>query len=125
MSGYQPGACNIGPDQRRRRAAIAAAAFGFAAVWIGATVLDLLPKPVLVGVFVPLAIGFEWGLQAHTAFCVQLALLNRYDFRGAGGATGEVEDRSYRRADDVQAAKLAIAGVSLGALLTVAVVLAV
>ncbi|WP_136688892.1 hypothetical protein [Halorhabdus amylolytica] len=125
MSSYQPGACNIGPDQRRRRLAVAVAAFALATAQVVATVLGWLPDPVLVGVFVPLAIGFEWGLQAHTAFCVRLALLGRYDFRGAGGTSGEIDDPNYRRADDVQAAKLAVAGVTLSALTTAAVVLAV
>lgn len=125
MSTYQPSTCNIGPTQRRRRLAIAAVAFALAAAQIVATVLGWLPEPVLVGVFVPLSIGFEWGLQAHTGFCVRLALLGRYDFRGAGGTADAVRDSDHRRADGVQAAKLSIAGVTLSVLTTAVVVLAV
>jgi hypothetical protein len=122
MSGYQPGACNIGPVQRRRRATIAAVAFVLALGWTVGTAVGLLPEPVLVGVFVPLSMGFEWGLQAHTAFCVRLALLDRYDFRGAGGEASQVTGRTDRRADDLQAAKLAVAGVACGAVGTVVLV---
>jgi len=125
MSSYRPGACNIGPEQRRRRFAVAVGAFALAGVQVLTTVLGWLPEPLLVGVFVPLAIGFEWGLQAHTAFCVRLAMLDRYDFRGAGGTAGEVTDPVNRRADDVQAAKLAVAGITFGAATTAVVVLAV
>ncbi|WP_181687298.1 hypothetical protein [Halorhabdus salina] len=125
MSGYQPGACNIGPVQRRRRATIAAIAFALALGWTVGTAVGLLPEPVFVGVFVPLSIGFEWGLQAYTAFCVRLALLDRYDFRGTGGEAKPVTEWTDRRADDLQAAKLAAAGVACGAASTALLVVLV
>lgn len=120
MSGYQPGYCNIGNRQRRQRLLVAVAAFAVAALYVLAYIEELLPLPLLGGVFIPLSIGFEWGLQAYTSFCVRLALLNRYDFRGErGGDSGAIFDSSARQADHIQAVKITGTAVSLAALTTV------
>lgn len=111
MSGYQPGRCNIGRTERWRRATIAGIGFGLAALTVFASAVGVLPAPLFAIVFVFLAIGFEWGLQAYTAFCVRLALLNRYDFRGQGGDRGTVSDPRAQNADQLQAAKITVASV--------------
>jgi hypothetical protein len=114
VSTYRPGSCNIGERQRKRRIGVAAAAFTAAAAYAGAVAVGALADPLLVGVFVPLAVGFEWALQASTGFCVRLALLDRYDFRSAdGGAAGTVTDPSHRRADHEYAAKITVTAVAL------------
>ncbi|WP_436923821.1 hypothetical protein [Halosimplex amylolyticum] len=119
MSTYQPASCNIGPRQRKRRLVVAATAFGAAAGYAGAVAGGYLPEPLLVGVFVPLAVGFEWVIQASTGFCVRLALLNRYDFRATGGeGTGTVSDAGHRRADYEYAAKITVAAAALAGLTT-------
>ncbi|MFC7142355.1 hypothetical protein ACFQMA_21265 [Halosimplex aquaticum] len=120
MSTYQPASCNIGRRQRKRRLAVAVAAFAAAAVYVGAVAGGFLPRPLLVGVFAPLAVGFEWAIQASTGFCVRLALLSRYDFRtsGDGEASGAVSDPAHRRADREYAAKLTIAGAVLAGVTT-------
>ena len=123
MTGYQPGYCNIGRQQRRRRLRVAGAAFVAAGLYVLAYLWGLLPSPLLVAVFVPLAVGFEWGLQAYTGFCVRLALLNRYDFtRGDGTGTGTVTAPDARRADQLQAAVITGAAVVFAAATTLAVV---
>lgn len=123
MTGYQPGYCNIGRRQRRKRLRLAAAAFGASGVYVLAYAVGLLPGPLLVGVFVPLTLGFEWAFQAYTSFCVRLALLNRYDFRGAaGGDAGTVTDPDARRADGLYAAKITCGAVLSAATTTAAVV---
>lgn len=131
MTGYEPGTCNIGRRQRLRRAAVAAAAFVLSAGYVAAYFVGLLPKLLLLGVFVPLVIGFEWGLQAYEAFCVTLGVLGRYDFRSDRGgdagegtedatAYGEVTDPANRQADHVRAAKITATAVLLASALTVA-----
>ncbi|MFB6173631.1 MAG: hypothetical protein ABEI39_03225 [Halobacteriales archaeon] len=121
MSTYQPAACNISRRGRVRRLAVAVVAFAVAVAYVGAVAVDLLPEPLLVGAFVPLAVGFEWGFQAATSFCVRLALANRYDFRPDGGAAGAVTDPDHRRADHEYAAKLTVAACALAGASTVLV----
>lgn len=123
MSAYRPGYCNIGREQRRRRLTFAGVAFAAAALYVVGYVLGVVPAPLLVAVFVPLAVGFEWGIQAYAGFCVRLALLNRYRF---GKEAGDVSDRQDRRADRLQAAKvtgaaLVAAAVTTGGLVAVLV----
>lgn len=121
VSGYEPGACNIGHDERRQRAAVSAAAFLAAGAYVVGYLLGAVPDPLLGGVFVPLAVGFEWGLQAHRAFCVFLALDGEYD---VGGDVGRVESAGDRRQDRASAARLTAVGLALAGLTTMAVVFA-
>jgi hypothetical protein len=123
VSEYQPGYCNIGHRQRRRRLAYAAGSFGSAVLVVLGYAMGVVARPLLIGVFIPLSLGFEFGLQAYSAFCVRLALLNRYDFRGAtDGRAGEVTDPKSRHVDQVYAVKITIAAVVLSAATTAVVV---
>lgn len=119
---YRPGHCNIGPRQRRKRYLVATAAFGAAALYVLVYLAGLVPSPLLVAVFIPLSIGFEWGLQAYTAFCVRLAVRNEYDFRGDDGEKGAVDDPVAQHEDHVQATKLTGAAVGLAAAVTAVLV---
>lgn len=76
------------------------------------------PTVLLLGLFVPFALGIEYGLQASRSFCATLALQGRYDFRGDGGGTGSVEDPTARQTDRRYALRLAVLGLLGGALLT-------
>lgn len=105
MSAYRSGYCNIGRQQRRRRFAFAGVAFGTAALYASLCAVGVVPAPLLVAVFVPLTLGFEWGIQAYAGFCVRLALLSRYEF---GSETGRVSDRQSQRDDRLQAAKITV-----------------
>lgn len=120
MSGYYPGHCNIGERERRRRALVAVGAFLAAGLYVYLCVAGPVPETLLVAVFFPLGVGFEWGLQAYDAFCVRLALLGEYRF---GGETGEVEVPENRHVDQRHAAKLTAAAILLAALSTLAIVL--
>lgn len=113
---YRPGHCNIGSRQRRSRLTVSLAGFAVALLAVLAVASGYLPRELLVGVFVPLAVGYEWGLQAWTAFCVRLALLNRYDF--GRGATGTVSDPAAQHDDQVQAVKITAAALLLAAVTT-------
>jgi hypothetical protein len=125
VSGYQPAVCNIGRRQRRRRLAYAGAGFGAAALYLLGYAGGVVPGEMLVGVFVPLMVGFEWGVQAYTSFCVRLALTGRYDFRGEDGRAGTVTDEGARREDRVEAARITAVSVVLGAVATAVLVAAV
>ncbi|MGB9965305.1 hypothetical protein [Halobacterium sp. CBA1126] len=121
MTDYQPGRCNIGSEQRRRRARVAALAFLAAAAVGAAYVAGALPGPLVLAVFVPLAVGFEWAFQAHESFCVRLALAGRYAF---GDDRGEVPDAASRRADRLYGAKITAVSVLLAGALTAALAFA-
>jgi hypothetical protein len=127
VSGYQPAVCNIGRRQRRRRVAYAGAGFGGAALYLLGYAGGVVPGEMLVGVFVPLMVGFEWGLQAYTSFCVRLALTGQYDFRdeAGDGPAGTVTDEGAHREDRVEAARITAVSVVLGAVATAVLVAAV
>lgn len=110
MTEYRPGRCNIGREQRRRRAGIAGVALTSAGALVAAVAVGVLPQSFVVAVFVPLAVGFEWAFQASEAFCVRLALVGTYSF---GDDDGSVSDPASRRDDRLYAAKLTVASVLL------------
>jgi hypothetical protein len=97
-SGYQPGACNIGPEEIRRRQIAGVLGVG-AATALGALLLVLdAPPAARLLVALPLAAGFNGFLQARLHFCAT------YGWRGirnlgAIGDTERVEDAEARRAD--------------------------
>ena len=123
---YRPAQCNIGPHQRRRRAALAVGGLAAAGVVVVAHLAGYLPELLLVGVFVPFAVAFEWGIQAYEGFCVRLALLGRYDFSGddAAESTGSVTDPDHRRRDRRHALRISVISVILAAVATALVVAA-
>ena len=122
---YRPAQCNIGPQQRRRRAALSVGGLVAAGAIVVAHLAGHLPELLLPGVFVPFAVAFEWGIQAYEGFCVRLALLGRYDFSGAGNdaeATGGVSDPEHRRRDRRHAFRISVISVALAAVATALVV---
>jgi hypothetical protein len=95
---YQPGACNIGPAEIRRRRMAGIVGVG-AALGLGALliVVDAPPLSRLL-VALPLGVGLSGFLQARARFCAN------YGWRGIRnlGAIGEaerVEDAEARRED--------------------------
>ena len=119
MRGYQAGRCNIGYRQRLRRSVVAALAFALAAALVAASILGWLPKPLLVVVFVPLTVGFEWGIQAYEAFCVRLAVFGEYDFRSqSDGTRGVVPDPESREADRSHAVTITLTAIGAAAVAT-------
>jgi len=119
-STYQPGRCNIGRRERTRRYGYAAAAFVVAAAIAGGAAVGALPAELVPAVFVPLALGIEWYLQASRAFCAVLAAFGRYRFDAADEA-GRVSDPEDRHADRTTAFRMTATAVVAAALLTAAV----
>jgi hypothetical protein len=120
-SSYQPGVCNIGPAARRERGRVALVCLLAAGGYAAFVLVSPLPSLLLLGLFVPLSIGAEWGLQARRSFCVTLALRGRHDFRADGGEradSGAVESAAARREDRRYAARLTLLGLGIGAVLT-------
>jgi hypothetical protein len=101
-SGYQPGVCNIGPQEIRRRQMAGvvgvAAAIALAALLL---VLDAPPAARLL-VALPLTAGFNGFLQARLHFCATYGLRGIRNL-GAIGDKERVEDVEARRADQRKA----------------------
>ncbi|WP_435067800.1 hypothetical protein [Haloplanus sp. C73] len=116
---YRPAQCNIGRRQRYWRAALACVSFLVAVGIVVAYAVGALPGLLLIGVFAPLALAFEFGIQAYESFCVTLALLGKYDF---ADESGRVTDPTNRRDDRRYALRISAVSVALAALLTVALV---
>lgn len=121
---YRPGVCNIGSPQRRRRYALGTAALGAAVGYAAACLAGALPEALLIGVFVPLTLGFELVIQARQSFCARLAYLGRYEFAGDGGETDAVSDSTDRRTDRVRAVRITAVSVAAAAAATLALVVA-
>lgn len=118
MSGcsqYEAGVCNIGGSERRRRRRYAAVAVAVAIVYLVVVLVSSLPTLLLVGLFVPLAIGFEMALQARQAFCASLALSGEYAF---DDERGQVADPDARRTDRAAGLKFTVLGIAGGAVTT-------
>jgi len=121
MSEYQPGVCNIGRDERRKRRT--AGVLGAVAA-VGATLFVLAtgrPPTTLLWTF-PLWFGaFVGFFQDRLGFCVGFGALARYDLSGSGGDAGTVSEAEAVRRDRRRAVEvLAYAG--LAALATTALV---
>lgn len=110
---YQPGRCNIGPAEQRKRYALGAGSLVAAVVLVGAVAgFDLAAWTLLLSVF-PLygaAMGF---LQAQFQFCVGFAALGVYD---VGGGQTDVPDQSAFEADRSRAIKLNVTALAVAAI---------
>jgi hypothetical protein len=110
---YQPGVCNIGPAEIRRRQLAGVMGVG-AALGLGGLLLAVdAPQVSRLLVALPLGVGLSGFLQARARFCAN------YGWRGirnlgAIGDTERVEDVEARRADRRKARSI-FAAAALGA----------
>lgn len=114
MSSYEPGVCNIGTRQRRRRLLLGVLSLVAAAgvtAWLVAT--DG-PTQYLGVTFLLATLGFVGVLQHVLAFCIGYAAVARYDLTGAGGEAGAVTDADRRRQDQLRALEITVYAVGLG-----------
>jgi hypothetical protein len=115
---YRAGACNIGPDEirRRRRTGIAAAI----ATVVIAVILVAINAPAWARllIFFPAAGAAVGLLQARFRFCVAFAMQGIRNFGPVGGVD-KVADAADHRADLVAAAKLIALSLLAGAVVAV------
>jgi hypothetical protein len=105
FSTYQPGVCNIGPAEIRRRrlsgwvgTAVTVAYLAFALA------LDLAPAWRLL-VFVPAFLAAQGFLQAAFHFCVGFASRGLFNF-GELGAEETIDQAEFRRKDQRKALQI-------------------
>lgn len=116
MAEYQPGACNIGHAERRKRYLSGVAGFAATALLVvGVATVDA-PRTWLLAAVVPLFGGFLGVLQARAGFCAGFAMAGVYDVSETGGnrqsapAAGQRADRRRAIALPLQALAAAVVG---------------
>lgn len=100
---YEPGVCNIGDSEQRKRYALGAGSFGGAIVLVAAVVVANLPTWALLFSLFPIygaALGF---LQGRERFCAGFAARGIYD---VGTGQREIGDATDREADRDRALRL-------------------
>lgn len=119
--GYQPGACNIGPAEIRKRRQAGWATAAAAALLLAALLAFDAPRPWRLTVFIPgflAAVGF---LQARLRFCAAYGLRGIYNVFRPAGYTETVGRQVDRRLDRRRALQV----LALSALAALAPTLAV
>ena len=116
MTEYQPGVCNIGTVERRRRRLAGLGSFVVAAAVVVAVAAGAIPTTTLWGA-VPFVFGGWIGvLQDRFNFCVAFGALARYDLSGSGGASGSVVEAEAVSADRRKALKILLLSAAATAL---------
>lgn len=106
---YQPGVCNIGPAEIRRRRNTGIAGAVISAVLLVVFVVFHVPNPWRVVVLVPAGLSAAGFLQAAFHFCAAFGMTGLFNF-GSLGTQETVHEKEYRRKDQQKA--LLIAGLS-------------
>lgn len=118
MPAYQPGACNIGRAERRKRYRSGVAGFALAALLVAAVATLHADPAWLLAAVTPLFVGFIGVLQARAKFCVGYAMVGVYDV-SATGESRQPAPEAGQRADRKRAIVLsvqALAAATVGAL---------
>jgi hypothetical protein len=110
---YQPGVCNIGPTQRRRRLLLGVVSLLAAVAFVVAFVVVGWPRWTLLLVVFPLygtAMGY---LQHRERFCVGFAGAGVFD---VGEGTERIDDEEALAADRRRAVRLNVTSLAAGGL---------
>ncbi|MGB9987007.1 hypothetical protein [Salarchaeum japonicum] len=106
MTEYQPGVCNIGAGEQRKRYAFGVAGFAVAAAVAVAVYAFSFPAVWMLAAVVPLFAGFEGVLQGAQRFCAGFATAGIYDVSDSANDRHEVVDDAARRADRRKAVRI-------------------
>jgi hypothetical protein len=121
-TGYQPGVCNIGPREIRRRRRTGHAGLA-ATVGLLAILLAIGAPPLArLLIAVPAAVSASGYLQAWLKFCAGFASLGIYNF-GESGESVTVADKAARAADRRRGLQISAASFAIGAAVGLAAML--
>jgi hypothetical protein len=104
---YQPGVCNIGPAEIRRRRLSGWIGLAIAAVYLIAAFAFAWPPAWRLLVALPVFLSAQGFLQAAFHFCVGFASRGLYNF-GALGSEESVQDAEFRRMDQRKALQITL-----------------
>lgn len=104
---YQPGVCNLGKNEIRKR--YTAGVIGFGTTIIITALFYYfnfyMPYSLFIN-FLPLMIGFTGYYQASNKFCVMFAARGMYNFTGTANDKGRVINTDFHKLDLVKARKI-------------------
>ncbi|MGL4257533.1 MAG: hypothetical protein ACRCSL_14465 [Microbacterium sp.] len=115
---YQPGVCNIGPAEIRRRRASGWLGLAIAVGYLALALLLGWPAPWRLLVAVPVFVSAQGFLQAAFHFCVGFASRGLYNF-GAIGSEESVQDAEFRRKDLRKALLITVLAAAIAAVVAV------
>jgi hypothetical protein len=118
MPGYEPGVCNIGRKEIRKRYALAVVGFAIAAIVSYIILSSYLPRWALLSSFIPLLVGFEGFYQGYLGFCAGFAAAGVYDFTGSGGSKSKVTDPESHKRDMKKANRIHLYSIISGMIVT-------
>jgi hypothetical protein len=122
---YQPGVCNIGRNERRKRRLAGILGFLGAAGVVAAVVVADLPTSYVLVALPFVAGGLVGLLQDYFGFCIGFAALARYDLSGSDGDAGQITDRDALRQDRQRAVAILSYSILLSVPITAVVYAAV
>lgn len=113
-SDYQPGVCNIGPAEIRRRRRVGH--IGFATTLGLLALLLVIDAPPLTRLLIalPAAVSASGYLQAALKFCAGFAQVGVFNFGDAGDQIAVV-DEAARAADRRRARQISLTSFAIGA----------
>ncbi|OYR49368.1 hypothetical protein [Halorubrum sp. Eb13] len=115
---YQPGVCNIGPAQQRRRLLLGVVSFLLAITLVAAVVAVGWPRWTLLAAVFPLYGAAMGYFQYRERFCVGFAGIGVFD---VGDGTNQVLDEAALAADRKRAVRLNAKSLAVGVVGAVAV----
>lgn len=98
-SEYQPGVCNIGKNEIRKRYSLAVIGFVITAAIVSLVILSNSPRLWLLVSFISLFLGFEGFYQGYFHFCAGFASAGISDFTGSGGSKRKVNNSEFHKKD--------------------------
>lgn len=115
---YQPGVCNIGPAQQRRRLLLGVGSLSLAVVTVSVVLALSWPRWTLILSLFPLYGAAMGYFQYRERFCVGFAGIGVFD---VGEGTAQVQDREALEADRRRAVRMNTKSLAAGAVGSLAI----
>ena len=115
---YQPGVCNIGPAEIRRRRTSGYVGLGVAVVFLVIALALGWAAPWRLLVALPVFLSAQGFLQAAFRFCVGFASRGLFNF-GELGSEETIHDREFRRQDQRKAHLITALAFAIAAVVSV------
>ncbi len=115
---YQPGVCNIGPAEIRRRRTSGYVGLGVAVVFLVIAFALGWAAPWRLLVALPVFLSAQGFLQAAFRFCVGFASRGLFNF-GELGSEETIHDKEFRRKDQRKALLITVLAFAIAAVVSV------
>lgn len=106
MAEYQPGVCNIGHAEQRKRYGLGLVGATFTVLLTILLGIGVLPSLTIALVLITVFAAFEGFLQGYFSFCAGFASKGIYDTSETGEEREEVGSEEARKKDKVRALQI-------------------